>query len=365
MTKLFKSSQSNSFKPAWWLPNPHLQTLWATIPWQKLNLEIQWERLELPDGDFLDLAWVGRETVEHIEDIEDIENLEGVEHIKPIEQVETLTRVKAKKTPIVLILNGLTGNINSFYVRRIMSLVSQKNYRGVLMRYRGTQGVPNRLARSYHSGETGDLHYIVNELKIREPNTPIIVIGYSLGGNIVLKWLGETGKDNPVQAAASVSVPFEVGKCSDQLDSGFSKIYQWSLLRELCRAYQNKFKQSHLFPLYKDITKLKTLRDFDDTITAPLHGFKNAEDYYVQSSSRQYLSKIKVPSLIVHAQDDPFTPLHTIPKSTEVSPSVTYILTKQGGHLGFIAGKYPWKSEYWLDGILMKFIDSQLKNITM
>jgi predicted alpha/beta-fold hydrolase len=214
------------------------------------------------------------------------------------------------------------------------------------------------LPRGYHCGETEDLQYIVSELKKREPNTPLVAIGYSMGGNILLKWLGETGKDNPLQAAAAVSIPFEVGKCSSKLNKGFARVYQWSLLKELCRIYQQKFKQGPLSKFYKEIDHIKTLREFDELITAPLHGFKDADDYYEQSSSRPYLKKIQVPTLIIHAQDDPFTPTDSIPLESELSPLVSYILTEQGGHLGFVTGSSPWTSKFWIDEVLIKFVDN-------
>jgi predicted alpha/beta-fold hydrolase len=314
---------NNCFKPAWWLPNPHLQTLWAALVRRKIQIPIRWERLELADGDFLDLSWVGRD--------------EG---------------------PIVIVLHGLNGSIDSSYVRGILQAIKLQGWRGVLMHFRGCSGVPNRLARSYHSGDTNDLQYLIAELIKREPKTPLYAVGYSLGGNVLLKWLGESGINNPLRAAAAISIPFEVGKTSDYLNTGFSRLYQWRLLRELLKVHQRKFTKMVSHP-DRQVKNIQSIREFDDTITAPLHGFKNAEDYYTQSSSRQYLANIKIPTLVLHALDDPFTPLNSIPNIHEVSSNVTLELTKQGGHVGFVAGKYLWRPAYWLEEKIVRYIESQ------
>lgn len=317
-----------AFKPAWWLPHAHLQTLWGSLIYRGSPLAIQWERLELDDGDFLDLAWVGKEKID---------------------------------SPIILILNGLTGNIRSTYIRRILKLIDVRGYRGVALQYRGTNGIPNRLMRSYHSGDTGDLQFVIDELKTREPNTPIFVIGYSMGGNILLKWLGEDARNKNLKAAAAISVPFEIGRCSDQLNLGFSKIYQWSLLRALSRAHQQKLRKLPAEQLLSDqnvpLNKIKTIRAFDEFITAPIHNFRNANDYYKQCSSRQFLSRIKVPTLILHAKDDPFTPKPSIPSPAEMSEMISYVLTEQGGHLGFVSGIAPWSPKSWMDEVILHFFE--------
>lgn len=319
----------NQFKPAWWLRNPHLQTLWAALLRPKLKLPIRPERLELPDGDFLDLAWVG----------------DGF-------------------GPRVLILHGLNGSIDSPYARGILQTINNRGWRGVFMHFRGCSSIPNRLARNYHSGETRDLQTVITELIRREPNSPLFAIGYSLGGNVLLKWLGETGEtgiENPLKAAVAVSIPFELAKTAEHLKKGFSRIYQWHLLRELWAAHCRKFKHLPAPAVIKhiNVTTLKTFWEFDNAITAPLHGFKGADDYYEKSSSRQYLSKIKVPTLILHALNDPFTTLDALPEAHEVSKHVSLEFSAHGGHVGFIAGKYPWKPVYWLEKRIMDYLESK------
>jgi predicted alpha/beta-fold hydrolase len=316
----------NNFNPAWWLPGPHFQTLWASLVCPKIDLDICWEQFELPDGDFLDLAWVGK-----------------------------------GKGPIILVLTGLTGNIHSSYVKRILKSVAQHDFRAVLMHFRGCSGVPNRLPRSYHAGETRDLQAVIDALKQREPNTPILAVGYSLGGNVLLKWLGETAERNPLIGAVAVSVPFEVGRSAKHLNTGFARFYQWKLLRNLCAAYTKKFKSLSPKIAPVDIKPLRTIVEFDEAVTAPLHGFKNAADYYKKSSSRQFLSNIHIPTLILHAYDDPFTPLSSLPDDFEVSPMVSLSYSFKGGHVGFISGTYPWQPQFWLDETIMEYVKQRFE----
>lgn len=316
---------TDHFKPAWWLPGPHLQTLWPALIYRKVHILHRHEQFELPDGDFLDLVWVGK-----------------------------------GGGPIVLVLHGLSGSVKSPYVIRILQTIYNCGWQGVLMHFRNCGGKPNRLPRSYHSGETGDLKTVVAELIRRDPQTPILAVGYSLGGNVLLKWLGETGAQNPLKAAAAISIPFELEKTVTHLSKGFSKLYQWRLVRELIRNHQRKFEQIQSPIDFGDTSKLNTLWEFDNTITAPLHGFNNAKEYYTQSSSRRYLANIQVPTLILHSRNDPFTTSCSIPKPHEVSSQITLEISEQGGHVGFVMGKYPWKPIYWLEQKIIRYFKEQL-----
>jgi predicted alpha/beta-fold hydrolase len=306
------------FKPAWWLRNSHLQTLWPCItrPSQlKPTLTLERERLELPDGDFLDLDWVN----------------------------------KSASGPIVIVLHGFEGSVNSHYAKGMLNVIDSHGWRGVFMHFRGCSGEHNRLQRGYHSGDTHDLAFVVNTLLQHEPNASLAAIGYSLGGNVLLKWLGETGKHNPLKAAIAVSVPFELHKVAKRISSGFSRFYQWHFLRCLRRRLQRKFAfiAPPMDPQF--LESLTSIRDFDNSFTAPLHGFRDVEDYYTTSSSRQYLRFIKVPTLLLHAKDDPFMTEDTIPTLEELSPSIQLEVTEAGGHVGFVAGHYPWRPVYWLE----------------
>lgn len=317
----------SSFTPAWWLPNSHAQTIWASFLRRLPKLKMRRERLELPDGDFLDLDWVGPET-----------------------------------GPRVLVLHGLGGCIDSAYAQGILHAITARGWRGVFMHFRGASGEPNRKARSYHSGETADTQFVVEELLRREPSSRLAAIGYSMGGNVLLKWLGETQGNNPLTAAVAVSVPFQLQIAANHMGSDTSgRFYQWWLLRGLRYAIIKKFQRLPAPIETKDIYQLRSFLDFDNRVTAPLHGFKNAQDYYHQSSSRQYLKKIAIPTLIVHAKDDPFMIPDVVPGNEELSDKVTLELSEGGGHVGFVSGNNPWKPEYWLEQRIPDFLSHYFK----
>ena len=313
------------FKPAWWLSNPHLQTLWASLCRPENHLPLMRERFELPDGDFIDLDWTRTGT-----------------------------------GPIVLVLHGFEGSINSPYAKGILQAVSQNGWRGVFMNFRGCSGEPNRLPRSYHSGDTADLAAVVKALMERVPNVPVAAIGFSLGGNVLLKWLGETAEQNSLSAAIAVLVPFELQKSVERVRHGFSQIYQHHFLKCVCERMAHKFKYTPPGITVPEWESLNTLHDFDDKVTAPLHGFYDADDYYARCSSRPYLKNIAVPTLIIHAKDDPFMTEDIIPEEHELSAMVKLEVTQGGGHVGFVGGKYPWRPEYWIERRAPEFLQRYL-----
>lgn len=318
---------NHQFKPAWWLKNSHLQTLWPVICRRKIsNLPMERERLELPDGDFIDLDWVGRD----------------------------------KSGPLVLMLHGLEGSIESHYAKTMLRTLSYSGFRGVFMHFRGCSGEPNRLPRSYHSGETGDVNYVVRALLEREPGGWLAAVGFSLGGNVLLKWLGETGNTNPLRAAIAISVPFELHNAANRIQKGFSRFYQWYFIKCLRDRLSIKFDTSPAHINASLIYQVNTMYEFDDKITAPLHGFKDVGEYYSIASSRQYLHAIHVPTLILHAKDDPFMTEDIIPNLHELSPHVILEVTEGGGHVGFVSGRYPWKPEYWLEKRVPLFLHENL-----
>lgn len=304
------------FIPALWLKNPHAQTIWPVLAASKVHIALKKQKIELPDGDFIELVW-------------DAANADQSDK------------------PIVLILHGLGGDINSAYAKSFMNSFSKSNWRPVFMHFRGAGEECNRLDRAYHSGDTEDVAYIVNLLS--KQCDEIAAVGVSLGGNVLLKWLGQTGDRNPLKAAVAISVPFELRPSVDHMSTGFSRAYQRWLLRSL-RYYINRKFENRPAPF--DMQLANTARSFweyDNVVTAPLHGFKDADQYYAESSSRQYLPGITVPTLIIHAKDDPFVPTQAIPSFEEVSSSTTLQITDYGGHVGFISSKGYFKTENWLD----------------
>lgn len=319
----------SQFKPAWWLKNSHLQTLWPVLCRRNISgLPLERERLELPDGDFIDLDWVGG---------------------------------KDQSSPLVLVLHGLEGSIDSHYAKGMLQKIHQAGWRGVFLHFRGCSGEPNRLPRGYHSGETGDLQYVIRILQERANNTVLAAIGISLGGNVLLKWLGETGSQNPLKAAVAISVPFELHKAASRIKLGFSRFYQWYFIKCLRDRLTIKFKEkpSTVWNI-DEVNRIDTMYEFDDKITAPLHGFTGVDEYYTVASSRQYIKAIEVPTLILHAKDDPFMSEDVIPEPHELSSVVKLEITNGGGHVGFISGKYPWRPEYWLETRAPDFLREHL-----
>jgi predicted alpha/beta-fold hydrolase len=317
---------ASHFRPAWWLPGAHLQTLYPSFARRRTVPELQRERLELPDGDFIDIDWTG--------------NTQG---------------------PVVLVLHGLEGSLESHYTSGILTALAAQGYRAGLMYFRGCSGEPNRLPRSYHSGETGDLQIVIRHVGKSSPDKPLAVIGYSLGGNVLLKCLGEQGDKAAITTAVAVSVPFELDRAARRLEQGLSRIYQSHLLKKLHQSVKSRAAiHPPIIPL-QELPGLKTFRQFDDAITAPLHGFRDVDDYYSQSSSRQYLRHIGVPVLIIQALDDPFLPSGAIPKDAELSQAVTLELARHGGHVGFVGGNTPLAAHYWLEQRICSHLQAYLE----
>ena len=310
------------FKPAWWLPSAHLQTLWPALFRKRHSIDYEAEKVELDDGDFIDLCWS-----------------------------------KKSSEKIVLILHGLEGAITSHYANGVFYELEKAGYKPVFMYFRGCSGQVNRLARAYHSGETGDLSMIIDHLKIKTGRYPYAAIGFSLGGNVLLKWLGETGNANSVKKAVAVSVPFRLHDAARRLESGVSKIYREHLLKSLRQTYLRKFKKIKS-PLNINIDELKSFWDYDDKVTAPLHGFSGAQDYYDTCSSDQFLKHIEVPTRIIHSYDDPFMFATTVPDKKMLNNKIDFIATKRGGHVGFISGHSPMSAYSWCEHKIIEFLSA-------
>ncbi|PZW85256.1 hypothetical protein DFS21_102495 [Pseudomonas sp. 2848] len=307
-------SLTATFRPAAGLSNPHLQTLWGPL-WRKLpDLTRNRERLWLADGDFLDLDWHGPHQAD---------------------------------APLVLVLHGLTGSSNSPYVKGLQLALQARGWASVAVNWRGCSGEPNLLARSYHSGASEDLAETIRHLRAQRPLAPLYAVGYSLGGNVLLKYLGESGAASQLEAAVAVSVPFRLDQCADRIGLGFSKVYQAHFMRQMLAYVQDK--QQHfrdkghhegLATLERlgSLRNLRTFWDFDGKVTAPLNGFSDAHDYYRRASSRYYLGENRTPTLIIHANDDPFVFGHSLPNAGELAAQTQFELHSRGGHVGFVEG---------------------------
>ena len=322
------------FVPAWWLPNGHLQTIWASRVERHADLQFGFETYLLADQDETQLAWYPQKlTLDSITD----------EHAT---------------TPIVVALHGLEGSAESNYTRGLMQQTAALGWRGVILHFRGCYGGPNKLDRSYHSGDTNDLRKLVQDLKARAPNAPIFAVGYSLGGNVLLKYLGEYTNDTGIQAAVAVSVPFKLDHAAKKLSQGVSKLYQHVLLSSLKEKFFNKFRHKQS-PIDKTaVAQLKSIWAWDEIVTAPLHGFTDANDYYTRSSCYPFLASVSVPTLLVHAEDDPLVPRSAIPLVHDQSKAITMECYPAGGHVAFVAGNNPLRPDYWLDKRICNYLQS-------
>jgi predicted alpha/beta-fold hydrolase len=274
--------------------------------------------VELPDGDFLDL---------------DIGTGPG---------------------PAVLVVHGLEGDLRSHYASGMVAALATAGFRPVFMYLRGRSGEPNRLARTYHSGATEDLAAVLDHLASQPVGTPAAAVGFSLGGNLLLKYLGERPRAQ-LKTAVAISVPFVLRDAALRLNMGFARLYRRHLLTRLKATYRAKFSHRPS-PLDLDLEAIEDLVDYDERVTAPLNGFSSATDYYERCSCRQFLTRITTPTLILHAVDDPFMFRHTVPTESELGPGVTLMLTNRGGHVGFVAGRLPWRPSYWAESRTIEWL---------
>ena len=285
------------------------------------------ERVDTPDGDFVDLDW--------------------------------LAQSGRPGAPLLLVLHGLEGCARSHYVTGVLAHARAAGWRGVALNFRSCSGEPNRRPRFYHSGDTGDLDHVVRRLVAREPDLRLGVVGVSLGGNVLLKWLGEQGQAAPtaVAAAVGISVPFDLEACARALDRGLARrVYTAGFLRTMRRKVVRK---AHAFPGFVDLAAVRRARTFaayDRAMTAPVHGFADELDYWRRSSCAGYLVRIRRPTLLINALDDPFVPARALPPAEALPPGVRLELTTRGGHVGFVDGRWPWRVESWAERRAVAFL---------
>ncbi len=318
------------FRAPAWARNRHIQTIWPRFIQKRIPLKYTMERLELPDTDFIDVAWGP----------------------KP-------------KTPtgIVAMFHGLEGSIRSHYANDMMATLSQYGWQVVMMHFRGCSGEPNRLPRAYHSGETEDPSFFLEWLSDRFPSLPKVGIGFSLGGNMLLKLLGENPAQRWLNAAVSVSAPLKLSECSQSINQGFSRVYQKYLLASMKSTLKRKMETIDYRSLIQlkrdDVDTIEDFRQFDEQVTAPLHGFKDSADYYEKCSGFHYLSAIHCPTLVLHSIDDPFMNHLVVPQEQDLARSVTVELSERGGHVGFMHGNI-LKPKVWLHDRVTRFVKTYL-----
>ncbi|MBP3155967.1 hydrolase [Aliivibrio fischeri] len=309
----------DNFTPATGLSNAHIQTLLPRFLRRSPLFKAYWQRLELPDSDFVDLAWSENPN-------------------------------KAGEKPLFILFHGLEGSFDSPYANGLLAAAKEQGWLGVMMHFRGCSDVPNRLARAYHSGETEDARFFIEMLDARFPNQEKVATGISLGGNMLVNYLAKYQNNTQLNAATVISAPLDLGACSERIQQGFSRLYQGYLLGSLKNNSIKKLNASRkeIVGLNKEMIKaIPDLITFDNLITAPMHGYAHAQDYYQQCSGLQFLDRIDIPTRIIHSKDDPFMTNAVIP--THPLPNcVHYQLTEHGGHVGFIDGSIT-KPNFWLE----------------
>jgi uncharacterized protein len=260
--------------------------------------------------------------------------------------------------PLLLLLHGLEGSCQSHYVRGLLGLARRECWRAVVLNFRSCSGEPNRLPRFYHSGDTDDLDEVARLLVTREPDVVIGAIGVSLGGNVLLKWLGEQGDAAPpaVRAAVGISVPFDLEQCARALDRGFQKwVYTANFMRTFKEKVRAKARVHGEFVDLRAVRRARTFAAYDRVVTAPLHGFADEVDYWRRASCGPYLSRVRRHTLLISAVDDPFVPPGALPDPAGLPPHVTLEVTERGGHVGFIEGP-PWRMRSWAEGRAVDFL---------
>jgi len=330
---------TRAYDPAWWLPDPHTATLWGRLGRREpklgsSSLPTTCERWDTPDGDF----------------------------------VELVRLVSAQRDqPRLLVLHGLEGGTHSHYVRALFREASARGWSADLLLFRSCGSAPNRLPRSYHSGDTGDARLVLERLRQDYPNAALGVVGVSLGGNVLCKLLGELGAEAfwLVDAAVAMSVPFDLARASRQIGRGFGTVYEQFFLKSLIPKAQDKLARHEELRGLVSLPRIRTLWDFDDAFTAPVHGFASAADYYERSSSLPYLGAIRVPTLLLNAVDDPFLPptvLDEVREQVQGSAASDVVVPEfpaRGGHVGFTAGGWPWAAWYYGEWRAAEFLARQ------
>jgi len=320
--------QLSGFTPAWFLRGPHAQTIWGRLVRPRRAVKLRREIVDTPDGDELVL-----------------DHLDGDASLR------------------FALLHGLEGSSNSVYMQGLLAAIARRGFAATAINFRSCAldarggALPNRRPRFYHSGETGDFDFVARRLA----TTRLVAIGASLGGNVLLKWLGENPSQQIVAAAAAFSVPFDLAAGARHIP----RLYVARFLRTMKRKVIALLARH---PEMRDrIDLAATLRardfvEFDEAATAPIHGFASADEYYAKSSSLQFLSRITTPTLIINAEDDPFLPNEALARArATASPAIEFVTTKCGGHTGFISGTLPWRCEYWAEARIVEWLLASVK----
>ena len=318
-----------SFRPAWWCRGRHAQTLWGALFRPIPPVPLRRERWETPDGDFLDVD-----------------------------------RVKGSaRAPALIVLHGLEGSSRSKHVLGFLAAAHRIGWEALGINFRSCSGEPNRLRRAYHGGDSAELGWVIDRVIAEHPARAVGCVGVSLGGNVLLKYLGERGERVPqqVRAAGAISTPFDLGIAVRYLERSVSQPYMRNLVRSLKQKTWAKLAR---YPDLVDPARLgavRTLAEFDSLVTSPLHGFPDSQTYWQSSSSVSRLSMIRRPTLLINAEDDPFFPADALPtRVVQGNPALRAAFVQEGGHAGFLSGMWPGRPVPWAENLTMAFLQDHL-----
>jgi uncharacterized protein len=316
-------SHSVAYHPPRWLVGRHAQTIWPSLVTPKPKVHYRRERWNTPDQDFIDV------------DIVDAQD----------------------NAPIVVLFHGLEGSSKSAYACALMAHAKKKNWRGMVAHFRGCSGENNRLMRAYHSGDSDHVDFVLQTIRRQFTHSPIYIAGVSLGGNAMLKWLGMAGATaNFVNAAFAISPPHDLEAGAVVLSQGFNKKYTDNFLSTLKEKTRDKAMRFPNTLDLKAVLAANTFFEFDQLVTAPIHGFSSCYDYWRRSSCKQFLGDIAVPTTILNALNDPFQPTHALATPKQVSATVRLEYPAQGGHVGFLQGNIPGH-QAWLCNRVFSFFE--------
>lgn len=322
-------AEAASFSPAWWLPGPHLPTIFAKFGRRIAPAHDRVEQWPTPDGDAVSVA-----------------------RVDPARE----------GAPTLAIFHGLEGGLHSTYVRGLLHLARARGWGAAALVWRTCDGRIPSAPRMYHSGETSDADHFIRRLVAERPAAPLHIVGVSLGANVLCKWLGEQRDQVPAQLgrAAAVSTPFDLSEGSAHLERGFSKVYSRHFVRKLRAKAQRALSRHAALPVDQALlARAKTFWDFDQAFTAPVHGFAGADDYYRRASSLPFLAAVRIPTLLLSAVDDPFLPAHVLDRVREAArdnPALRIEFTTRGGHVGWVSGP-PWAPRYFMEERVMGWLD--------
>jgi uncharacterized protein len=323
-TAIAAPTAPDRYRAPLWLPGGHAQTIYAALCMRPPPVAYRRSEWDTPDGDFIELDWIDGPAA----------------------------------APLVVLFHGLEGGSRSHYALSMMDALRARGWRGVVAHFRGCGGRPNRLPRAYHSGDLHEVRWILQRLAQECGGAPRFAVGVSLGGNALLKWLAHEGAEAArcIRAAAAVSAPVDLQAAGHGLGRGVNRLYTWHFLRSLKPKSLEKLERHPGLYDRRKVARARDLYQFDNLVTAPLHGFESADDYWTRASSKAELKRIRLPTLLVHARNDPFLPGHFLPGGEEVSPALTLEYPDEGGHAAFVTGPFPGRLD-WLPRRLLRFFD--------